>query len=391
MRRWSAAVCVLLLGVAAALTVGTPALADGSAPAIVAWSVTSTPGCGCVDFTVEIDSAYATVHLDWGTTQSLGSSSNDLSIFGSAVHTLRWTNPPPAGSYYIALVATNSTGSTITPLLGLTIDASGGVSTFIPPSTRPPPPTLPRYELIVDVAPSTPVVMVAGDSIAFRVGLRANDYWSPSMPPTMSITLPGNQYAGSASSNDKFDFIPGAPTTGACSYGFYCDFGSLSPGQEAFVSFRLNAKVAGNYQLTITPWAGDKLVVPITVAPRQADLHLRPTSPIRIIVGRRTTTRVVITNKGPNVAADSTITVGQPRPLQLHVSVGGKACSAPPIRCPIPDLAPGASIPVIITASASRAGTARIPIGISSQGSIDINASDNTTSLQATAARHAAR
>ena len=99
----------------------------------------------------------------------------------------------------------------------------------------------------------------------------------------------------------------------------------------------------------------------------------------------------MITNKGPNVAADSTITVGQPRPLQLHVSVGGKACSAPPIRCPIPDLAPGASIPVIITASASRAGTARIPIGISSQGSIDINASDNTTSLQATAARHAAR
>ena len=205
--------------------------------------------------------------------------------------------------------------------------------------------------------------MVAGDSIAFRVSLRANDYWSPSMPPTMSITLPGNQYAGSASSNDKFDFIPGAPTTGACSYGFYCDFGSTLAWARSLCLVQAERQGCG--QLSAHDYAVGRRQA--CRADHRCTAPSRPSppsySPIRIIVGRHTTTRVVITNKGPNVAADSTITVGQPRPLQLHVSVGGKACSAPD-QVSHPDLAPGASIPVIITASASRAGTARIPIGI---------------------------
>jgi hypothetical protein len=269
----------------------------------------------------------------------------------------------------------------------LTIDASGAVSTFVP-AGPPLPPAPPSPASAVAISPSTPAVVVVGDIVAFRVTLTTNPYWNVSMPVgSISIVLPGNQFATIPATGSAFDLLSVVPSVGSCTGSLYCSFGPLGPSATQYVDFSLRARLPGSYQV-VARGAGAPVTVPVTFVPRQGDLQIRAAPDgLGVKVGLRSTGRFVVRNLGPHVVSDAVVTVGEPRPLHLNVSVDGAPCSPAPIKCMLPRLAPGDAVMVKIATSASRAGRARIRAGVSSAAAVDLDVSNNTGSIVVTATR----
>ena len=124
--------------------------------------------------------------------------------------------------------------------------------------------------------------------------------------------------------------------------------------------------------------------LPVTVVDRQADGGISAHVPTRLTpkVGRWTRAQLTISNKGPHVVSDATVTIGVPRALQVRASLAGGTCTPVPIRCAAPALAPGKSAVLTLATRARRLGTFGVPIGISSASARDPDPANDTVRLR---------
>jgi uncharacterized repeat protein (TIGR01451 family) len=287
-------------------------------------------------------------------------------------------NLPSGGSVLVAIdgvapsgPASLSNTATIEPPGGVVDPVSGNNSSSV--ST-----TVAATSANLAVEKLGPASAVPGANITYTITVTNNG------PDTaMNAVLSDPTPAGLA-------FVSASPP---CGGGFPCAIGDFPSGASTIISvtYAVDAGASGSVQNTATvgsdtpdPDSGDNtsmVTTPVVAAVFAADLALVKTGPADVTAGNNVVYTVVVTNNGPDAAANVVVTDPTPAGL-LFVGNSGACASAYP--CALGTLASGASASITSTYAvpASYAGANPV-VNTAAVGSDtpDPNGGDNVGSV----------
>lgn len=230
-------------------------------------------------------------------------------------------------------------------------------------------------DVAVTVTPSSPSV-AAGEPISWTVVVVNN---GPSTARGVLLT----DLVPDGVDLDQVTAPDGIP----CTDQIICDFGDLAPGTPltftllgsvpaaATAASVINTAVVST--LTTDPTPGNNTATSLVSVTREADLTVSKTGPTTVVAGESITWTIDVSNDGPSVARNVTVTDVLPAGV-TDVSVTGAGCDALP--CTIPTLDPDGSVGLTVsgTVSPGLTGTAVVNTATVAGADLDPNPSDNS-------------
>ncbi|HXI14272.1 MAG TPA: choice-of-anchor Q domain-containing protein [Thermoanaerobaculia bacterium] len=229
----------------------------------------------------------------------------------------------------------------------------------------------------VSIVKTGPTSVTAGQSVTYSIAVTNN---GPSNASSVTVT-------DTPSANLTF-----VSASGACT-AFPCTIASIAAGTTQTISatFNVSANATGNVSNTAaisssaTPDANaaNNSSTATSTTSGSADVSIVKTGPTSVTAGQSVTYSIAVTNNGPSNASSVTVT-DTPSANLTFVSASG-ACSAFP--CTIASIAAGATqtISATFNVAANATGNVSNTAAISSSGTPDPNAANNSSTANSQA------